>query len=345
MTLDALKKSLEKVNFVAIGTDTSNRGNIKMLPIVVRYFSSTEGIQNKMIDLFELGQETGKAVFGKVKSIVESYGLRSKFVVFAGDNCNTNFGGVNRNGTDNIFSRLGNEYSDHELVGVGCCAHLFHKAIEKACHVFQSFFDVEAVVVKIFGYFNHITVRDTRLQQLFSEDGSNEIKLLGYSNTRFIGFKGCISRIIENFDLLKTFFENEKDAPLLILKFFDHQLSKILLVFVRDQCQLFESAIKSVEGDRTSGYEAAKAIHQLLDRIEARKEEQFCSIDFERELDKIEPLLPFSDTILVKQGNSVKNVTVLVDEPYLKNIFNQFYGSNFLIEFLCVVLFISTFTC
>lgn len=31
--------------------------------------------------------------------------------------------------------------------------------------------------------------------------------------TRFIGFKKCIDRIIQNFSLLKEFFENESDPP------------------------------------------------------------------------------------------------------------------------------------
>lgn len=58
MALDMLRKSLQKVNFVTISSDSSNRGNQKMLPVVVRYFSKTEGIQNKLIELNRLDDET-----------------------------------------------------------------------------------------------------------------------------------------------------------------------------------------------------------------------------------------------------------------------------------------------
>lgn len=326
MAIDMLKDSLKIANFISIGVDTSNRGNLKMLPVVVRYFSSTEGVQNKMIDFFKMEQETGEEVSDKVKLVIETFDLRSKFIALGADNCVSNFGGVDRGGQLNVFTRLKNEFQDRELVGCGCCAHLIHKAIEKACHTFQSFYDIEAVVVKIFGYFKHITVRNTRLQRLFSEDGSDEIKLLGYANTRFLGFKDCISRIIDCFDVLKTFFEGEKDAPLSILKFLDHQFAKIFLIFVRDQCQLFENAVKSVEGDSTSAFEAAKSIKNLLNQIEIRKEENFSSIQFQQELDKVLPMLPFTDVINVKKGKKVENETVLVNEPYLRARFDHFYG-------------------
>lgn len=39
MALDMLIDALKEVNFISICCDTSNRGNIKMLPIMVRYFS------------------------------------------------------------------------------------------------------------------------------------------------------------------------------------------------------------------------------------------------------------------------------------------------------------------
>lgn len=110
-----------------------------------------------------------------------------------------------------------------------------HKAIERACRQFQQHSDIEATVVKIYGYFKHITVRNTRLQQLYSGD-EDQIKLLGYSNTRFLGMKNCISRILKHFDLLKAYFtEEENDAPIDLIRFFEHKLAKILLIFVHDQ--------------------------------------------------------------------------------------------------------------
>lgn len=123
-------------------------------------------------------------------------------------------------------------------------------------------------------------------------------------------------------------FEDEKEAPLLILKFFDHQLAKLLLIFVRDQCQLFENTIKSVEGDRISAYEAGKSIQSLLSQIEVRRDENFSSTDFQRELDEVELMLPYEDTIVVKRGRSFINEIVMVDKLYLGDMFHRFHGNN-----------------
>lgn len=122
-----------------------------------------------------------------------------------------------------------------------------------------------------------------------------------------------------------------------VLKFFDHQLAKLLLIFVRDQCELFENTIKSVEGDRISAYEAAKSIQQLLNQIETRRDEQFSSLEFQREFDRVELMIPFEDVIAVKRGRSVINETVYVDDFYVKDMFNRFHG-NFICFFLLLDL-------
>lgn len=194
---------------------------------------------------------------------------------------------------------------------------------------FNIFFDIEAIAVKIYGYFKHITVRNTRLQDLFSGDDADvdEVKLLGYSNTRFIGLKNCINRIIIYFDLLKEFFENEKDAPPNVIKFFDHQLSKLLLIFVRDQCGLFESTITSIEGREIIGYEAATSVNWLIRQIESRRDEKYASFEFQREMDKVQLQLPFVDTILVKKGKTTQNEQVTVNDEYLEEMFFRFYGN------------------
>lgn len=329
MSTNMLKDALEDVHFVSLSTDSSNRGNKKILPVMVRYFSFDEGVQCKLIDLFRLDDETGETVFNQIDKVIEKFGLESKFACFGADNCVTNFGGVNRRGEQNVFGRLKEKFGD-KLIGMGCNAHLAHKAIEKACHQFQPLFDIEATVVKIYGYFKNITVRNTRLRQMCSET-ADDVKLLGYSNTRFLGLKNCITRILEHFDLLQEFFTNgeEADAPVALIRFFEHQLAKLLLIFVRDQCQLFERTIIKMEGTSVTGCEAAKHMKELVQEIKSRKEENFTSLEFQREMDKVENNLPFQDTILTKKDNRTVYTEVFVDSLYLQEIFRRFYGKKF----------------
>lgn len=276
-----LLKEIRDVNFLTFCCDTSNRGNHKVLPVMVRYFSHRTGAHTKLIEAFQLDDETGETLFKKLKSVWEKYDLWPKSKAFSGDNAKENFGGLTRGGDKNVFSRL------------GCTAHLAHKAIEKACDQFQPFLDIEATVVNIYNFFKTSVTRNARLQRLI--DADEQLKLLGYANIRFIAFHGCTDRIIKHFDALKTFFDAEKDTPIALGRFFDHQLAKVLLIFVRDQCAYFESVIRSLEGSDVSGYEAAQTIFPFCASIHERIDEKFTSLEFQREMTNIMESLPFTD--------------------------------------------------
>jgi hypothetical protein len=62
------------------------------------------------------------------------------------DNTNTNFGGVNRNGTNNIFHKLKVEIGK-DMEGIGCSAHILHSTVSTAADRLST--DIEAIV-KIF---------------------------------------------------------------------------------------------------------------------------------------------------------------------------------------------------
>lgn len=321
MALEQLSDDLKNVNFVALCCDTSNHGNLKILPVILRYFLPEMGTQSKLGEVFQLENETSETLFEKLKIVWEKFGLRDKVMCLAGDNCPTNFGGVTRGGERNLFSRLQCEFNGR-LIGSGCNAHLVHKSIQNACRKFQPFFDLEATVVNIYNYFKLYTVRNTRLQRLYSVDADDEIKLLGYASTRFLGLKKCTDRIFEHFDVLKIFFLAETDAPIALLNFFEHPLSKLLLVFIRDECSHFEHHIRCMESAHVSGYEAAKSVSSLIESIRLRKEEHFTSFDFQREMDNLEENLPFT----VSVGKQSRRIDVLVDEQYIKEMIERFYG-------------------
>lgn len=121
-------------------------------------------------------------------------------------------------------------------------------------------------------------------------------------------------------------------------QFFNHQLSKLFLIFVRDQCKLFESTIKSMEGRNVTGYEAAKAIKWIIEQLESRRDEKYASFEFQREMDNVMKQLPFNDTILVKKGKGTQHERVSVNDVYLEEIFTRFYG-NFIILLTVIILF------
>ena len=86
-------KALHNISYFSVATDTSNKGNKKMYPIVVQYFCIQNGCQIKLLDFFEQACETAHGISNAVLGTLEKHDLNmSKVSAFSADNTNSNFG-------------------------------------------------------------------------------------------------------------------------------------------------------------------------------------------------------------------------------------------------------------
>ena len=58
LSIDELMEDLKEANFVTVSIDTSNMREIKMVPVLVRYFLPLEGVKIKLLDLGSIPGET-----------------------------------------------------------------------------------------------------------------------------------------------------------------------------------------------------------------------------------------------------------------------------------------------
>ena len=72
---------LKSAGFFGIGSDASNKGNKKLFPITVRYFSRSEGLKDRLLDFYHDNDETSTAIASKVKEIIEDNELSLQFTV------------------------------------------------------------------------------------------------------------------------------------------------------------------------------------------------------------------------------------------------------------------------
>ena len=78
--------SIEKhVNFLlknnlkfSIAIDAYNKGNIILYPLVIQYFTVSQGIQNFVLDLYDNDKETSFDIYTDIKSILGKYKLELK---------------------------------------------------------------------------------------------------------------------------------------------------------------------------------------------------------------------------------------------------------------------------
>lgn len=215
-----LQNDLAKCHFVTLITDASNHGNIKMFPVLVRYFSETEGVKIKIVELTSESGETSDVIVALLNSAME------KFI-----NAPCNFGNRERSGTANTFYKLNQLYPG--MIGVGCAAHIVHNTLKKASD--QMPFDVECVVVKIYSHFYLFTVRVAKLEAFCDSVDIEYRKLIGYSKTRFLGLLSAVDAILRMFDGLKEYFLKDISSPVLLKRFFKEPLAEIWLLFLRDQ--------------------------------------------------------------------------------------------------------------
>lgn len=182
------------MNFVTIITDTSNRKSNKMLPVIVRGFTDTEGVKLYKLAVNLITNETSETVGNTLLKTSADWNIREKIIGFGGDNCNTNFGGVHRNGKNNVFYRLKDELQ-RELVGIGCSAHIIHNGFDAACE--QLPFELESLVVVLYKHFHIHTLRVESLKG-FCDDLDIEFSMLvNHSGTRFLSLHPAIKKVIE----------------------------------------------------------------------------------------------------------------------------------------------------
>lgn len=89
---DNVLNSLENINYVTVSKGSSNKSEVKLVPIVVRYFSLEEGIQVKLLHFDEVLGETAQILTEYLLKCVKKYKLEDKFVCYTADNTNSNFG-------------------------------------------------------------------------------------------------------------------------------------------------------------------------------------------------------------------------------------------------------------
>ena len=71
---------IKSIGFFGIGSDASNKGNKKLFPVTVRYFSRTEGLQDGLPAFCNDNDETSQAIADQLKTIIEGNELNLKYI-------------------------------------------------------------------------------------------------------------------------------------------------------------------------------------------------------------------------------------------------------------------------
>lgn len=285
LAMKHLKDELENVNFVSIFIDASNHKEVKLFPILVRYFLPSSGIQVKLLEFKDLSGETSALQHQYIMETLESHQLSQKLIAFCADNANTNFGGAERKGKNNIYCKL-NETLSHKVLGLGCAAHIVHNAIQSAAECLP--LDIESVVHKIYMYFYIYTVRVTALQEFCDFVSIEYQKLLSYSKTRWLDMMPAIERIIKMFPGLKSYFLSLDKCPVLLQAFFEDPSAELWLYFVHNQAASFQATVLQIENQTATCIEVYRSLKDLNEKCRERSSQKFIPIILQSKLKELE---------------------------------------------------------
>ena len=194
---------MDKTNYLSIATDASNHASQKNFPVLLQYFEKETGINIKVIDIQTLTDETANTIYNFLSSTLEKHNISSKCIAVSGDNCITNFGGKQRTGTNNVFSKLKTNGLPN-LIAIGCPAHILHNDIQFGFDGLP--IDLENLIMKIYNYFSIYTVRIEKLKSFCEFVEITYKQLLCHSKTRWLSLYPCVERILEMFEGLRSFF-------------------------------------------------------------------------------------------------------------------------------------------
>jgi hypothetical protein len=262
-------KSLQDIPFCGVSTDASNHGAVKIFPILIQYFDyENGGLQIKLLEVESKPNETAHTIAAYVSETLSNYGLLSKCVAFAGDNCNTMFGGLKKGGGKNVFANLKNIIKP-SLIGVGCPAHVLNNCIQHGTDTLE--IDIESIVLKVYNYFSIYTVRVESLRQFCEFVDIEYEQLLYHSKTRWLSLFPAIERLITMFPALKSFFLSQDKSPAVLKKFFSDLFSEIYLLHLHSLMCVFHSHIQSIEREKNSVLEILNILSDMQNILQERK--------------------------------------------------------------------------
>lgn len=79
---ELLKNELKQCRYVSLYTDASNHGNIKLFPVMVRYFRPLEGLSVKLLDISSQCGENSDIIVQLLTSAVSEFELQKKTDLF-----------------------------------------------------------------------------------------------------------------------------------------------------------------------------------------------------------------------------------------------------------------------
>ena len=112
----------------SVSVDASNHNELKLFPLVIRFFNAKVGVRVRLLNLRSMPNETSQQIIDFILKSLQNDRDLKRLTSFCADNAPVNFGGSQLSGQNNVFYRLKQRAT--QLIPVECPAHILHNAAE-----------------------------------------------------------------------------------------------------------------------------------------------------------------------------------------------------------------------
>ena len=142
--------------------------------------------------------------------------------------------------------------------------------------------DIENNINKIYQHFSIYTVR-TEQPKEYCEFANYEYKrFLSHSKTRWLFLFPGISRLLEMFSSLKSYFLSQEHPPIVIKRFSENEMSELYLWHMHSLMSEFHGRIQVVEREKNSVAKVLENLELVHKVFVERKNENFMSLTVKR---------------------------------------------------------------
>ncbi|KAL4008598.1 hypothetical protein ACER0C_002450 [Sarotherodon galilaeus] len=249
----------------SLHTDASNKGNRKMFPLALQFFTPEAGVANKILDFVENPDESAEGIVKIIQSSLESVGLSLDQVsAFSADNANVNYGIHN-----SVFTKL--KETNSEILRGNCHAHIVHNTVKKALDKLSV--DVENIVLKIYSFFSTSAKRRESLKEFCEFCDVEFHDILRHVVTRWLSLNPAITCLLQNWDPLKSYLIS----------------IEIYLLFCNNVMCLFEEVVKKLEKNVTTSVDLYSIMECFLKRLIQRRDDGFYRYLTRQKLQRLSP--------------------------------------------------------
>ncbi|KYM96899.1 hypothetical protein ALC62_12436 [Cyphomyrmex costatus] len=264
---EKLITNLKSQKFSILIDESTSISNDKLLCILVKYVS----LENKkcITQLLELvpldaNECTADKLYSAFKECLENKGIPlSNIVGMASDNASVMIGV-----RDSFVTRLKKEVP--ALVVLKCICHSSALIASKACSKLPD--SCENVLHAVATYFSISAKRSAILREFQNFFGVESRKILKLSGTRWLVLQKCVTRLLDNWEVLKHYFhletvENKNNSAITIFNILNDNKIKAYMFFLKYALKSFNEFNALFQGRQILIHKLSESSEHLIKQM------------------------------------------------------------------------------